>query len=171
MPKALPFPNLHEKEIQELQKQAQTKREFQRVQCLYFRQRGIPAKDIASVLAISTITVKRAWMNYRKFGKKTFLKDRRGGRYNDHMTKIEEGIFLEPFLKKAERGGILIVHEVHAAYEKRIRKKVPKSTVYALLHRHGWRKIVPRPSHPKANKIAQEIFRVSFPPPHGMGRN
>lgn len=169
MPKALPFSDLSEKEIQELQKQAKTKREFQRVQCVYFRQRGISSGDIASVLAISPMTVKRIWAEYRQRGKKGFLKDHRGGRYHEHMTQSQEESFLSPFFGKAERGGMLLVHDVHEAYEDKIKKKVPKSTVYALLHRHGWRKIVPRPSHPKRNKSSQEIFKASFPPNRSVG--
>lgn len=169
MPKALPFSDLSEKEIRELQNQAKTKREFQRVQCVYFRQRGVSSKDIASVLAISMPTVKKVWADYRKRGKGNFLKDHRGGRYHEHMTKNQEEAFLSPFFKKAERGGMLLVNEVHESYENRIKKKIPKSTVYALLHRHGWRKIVPRPSHPKGNTSSQEIFKASFPPNRSVG--
>jgi len=40
--------------------------------------------------------------------------------------------------------------------------KVPASSVYRMLERHGWRKIVPRPSHPKADPQAQEAFKKTL---------
>jgi hypothetical protein len=33
------------------------------------------------------------------------------------------------------------------------------SSIYRLLERHGWRKLVPRPRHPKANPEAQAVFK------------
>jgi hypothetical protein len=32
-----------------------------------------------------------------------------------------------------------------------------------MLARHGWRKIVPRPKHPKADTDAQEEFKKNSP--------
>lgn len=163
MPKIIPFPELTEKRLQTLQEEAITKREFQRVQCLYLRQHGASSHDIAAVLAISAVTVKRVWSDYRRLGEKS-LQERRGGRYRENMSQQEEKEFLAPFFEKAQTGGILMVNEIKKAYEKKLDRFVPKSTIYAILHRHGWRKIVPRPTHPKANKSAREIFKVSFPP-------
>jgi len=31
-----------------------------------------------------------------------------------------------------------------------------------MLERHGWRKIAPRPSHPKADPQAQEAFKKTL---------
>jgi Winged helix-turn helix len=33
------------------------------------------------------------------------------------------------------------------------------STIYNLLARHGWRKLMPRPFHPKRNLAAQNAFK------------
>jgi len=44
-------------------------------------------------------------------------------------------------------------------FEKRIGLKVSKSTIYRLLHRHNWRKIVPLPFHPEQNKEVQAAFK------------
>ena len=48
---------------------------------------------------------------------------------------------------------------IKKAYEQELGKSVPKSTVYRMLARHNWRKIVPRPRHPKADIEAQEAFK------------
>ena len=39
---------------------------------------------------------------------------------------------------------------------------VHKSTIYRLLSRHGWRKVVPRPTHVNADKNKQEEFKKLF---------
>ncbi len=52
-----------------------------------------------------------------------------------------------------------MVSDIKAAYEAKIGRKVPKSTVYRMLERHGWRKIALRPHHPKTDPLAQESFK------------
>ena len=51
------------------------------------------------------------------------------------------------------------ISRVKAAYEQILGRKVPKSTVYRMLARHGWRKVMPRPRHPKADASAQAEFK------------
>jgi hypothetical protein len=43
-----------------------------------------------------------------------------------------------------------------------VKHPVHISTIYRLLDRHGWRKLVPRPRHPKANEREQAIFKKTF---------
>src|ERR1035437_1951297 len=64
------------------------------------------------------------------------------------MTPEEEKEFLEPFRQQALAGEILEVSEIINAYANKLNKKVSKSTVYDLLHRHDWRKVMPRSEHP-----------------------
>jgi hypothetical protein len=40
--------------------------------------------------------------------------------------------------------------------------RVDETTIYRLLKRHEWRKLVPRPFHPKADKEKQELFQQNF---------
>jgi hypothetical protein len=48
--------------------------------------------------------------------------------------------------------------------------KLDPTVTYRLLERHGWRKIVPRPQHPKTDKASQETFKVFFPQDHHAGK-
>ncbi len=50
---------------------------------------------------------------------------------NDYLRKI--------FFQKAHEGKPLVVADIRKAYEAAIGKKVPASTVYRMLARHGWR--------------------------------
>ena len=47
------------------------------------------------------------------------------------------------------------------AMEEKLGRTVPLATAYRLLHRHGWRKIAPRPKHPNNDPVAQETFKKS----------
>ena len=82
-----------------------------------------------------------------------------GGRRRAYLTSEEEKEFLAGFFEAASKGGILVVSEVHVALEKKLGHKVAETTIYRMLARHGWRKIVPRRRPPKANASAKEEFK------------
>ena len=134
--------------------------EFQRIQCILIRATlGSSAAEIARLLGWSVATVHMLHSRYSREGDALFDLKPKGGRHHQNLSFEEEAEFLRPFLGRASKGGILVVSEVQAAYETRIGKKVPPSTVYRLLARHDWRKIVPRPQHPKADPAAQAAFK------------
>lgn len=163
MPNVTPISELSDEQITALQKQAKTKRDFQKVQTIALKKLGYRHDDIKASLNVGRDNITRTISGYRKEGTVYLFKDGRGGRKNENMTEEEEKIFLKPFLKKAEKGGVLIVNEVHKAYDKAVGKKTPFTTVYAMLHRNGWRKISPRPKHPKGNEEKQKAFKAIFP--------
>jgi hypothetical protein len=84
---------------------------------------------------------------------------KRGGRHHQNMSIEEEAAFLHPFLDQARSGGVLIAAEIKREYEALLGREVPESTVYRMLDRHDWRKITPRPRHPKADLAAQAAFK------------
>jgi transposase len=49
--------------------------------------------------------------------------------------------------------------EIKRTLERHVGHSVHKTTVYRLLARHGWRKVVPRPFHKQAKKEKQEEFK------------
>jgi hypothetical protein len=75
------------------------------------------------------------------------------------MTLSEEKALLVCFAKAAGAGELLNIHDLKAAYEQAIGHQTSNSTVYNLLARHGWRKLMPRPFHPKRNLAAQDAFK------------
>ncbi len=72
------------------------------------------------------------------------------------MTAEEEDKFLGPFIEEAPLGGIVEVREIKEAFDARIGSVVPKSTIYRLLNRHGWRKIAPGKKHPNSDPGMQD---------------
>lgn len=141
-------------------KKAEGKPEFQRIQCILLRVTlGASAKDIAQVVGWTVGTVRVMHSQYAKEGDAFFDVVRRGGRHRQNMTVAEEVAFLAPFFDRARAGDILVASEIKVAYEAALGRNVAESTVYRMLDRHGWRKIAPRPSHPKADPAAQAAFK------------
>jgi len=94
----------------------------------------------------------------------------RGGRHHQHLSAEQEAQLLAPFVARAQAGGMLKVAEIQHAYEQQAGVAVAPSTIYRLLDRHGWRKVVPRPRHPKANVAAQGAFKKTAPSGTPRGR-
>ena len=141
-------------------KQAKTKAEFQSVQCLWLRASlGLTADQVATGLGWHPNSVRKLQARYFKEGEAALRRGGRGGRYFQNLSLEEERQLLQEFLAQSERGGILEVSRVKAAYEQVLGREVPKSTVYRRLARHGWRKVVPRPRHPKSDAATQADFK------------
>ena len=150
-------------------KLASTPSEYQRIQCVLIRATlGSSAAEIAQLLGWSTATVHVMHSRWAKEGDAVFHVRRRGGRRHQHLSEEQERDLLAPFVVHAQAGGMLTVSEIQQAYRERTGKQVAASTVYRLLDRHGWRKVVPRPRHPKADVAAQAAFKKTAP--HGTPR-
>jgi len=150
-------------------KRASSHAEYQRIQCVLIRATlGSSAAEIARLLGWSTATVHVLHSRWAKEGDAVFDLRGRGGRRHQYLSEEQERALLDPFIQRAEAGGMLTVTEIQGAYEARTGRQVAPSTVYRLLDRHGWRKVVPRPRHPKSNDAAQAAFKKT--PPHGASR-
>lgn len=120
------------------------------------------AEEIAKHCGVSKFTVQKLISRYNRFGTSAVETKGKGGRNREYLTFEEEKQFLEPFLIRAQTGEIATTAEIQLAFETRIGHEVDDSMIYRLLHRHGWRKIVPRPRHPKAQEEIQEAFKKNF---------
>jgi transposase len=139
-------------------------RAYQRVLCVWLRaELGLDSEAISRALGWNPSYVRQIQAQYLRQGEDALQLAGRGGRYHQNLTVEEEQALLAPFLREAERGGVLVVTAIQTAYEARVGRKVPKSTVYRMLERHGWRKITPRPHHPKADPAAQAAFKKTSP--------
>lgn len=117
------------------------------------------AEKIAKHVGVSKATVNITISKYNREGVVAIDRQNKTTRGNANLSIEEEKEFLKQFFEKAEKGTIPTPHEIHQAFNKRVCKKVVKSTIYRLLQRHNWRKIVPRPFHPKRDKKEQEEFK------------
>lgn len=142
-------------------KVARDARELRQAQAVLLpAQHGLSLEETGRVTGRSKATVARMLAESRRQVEEGGRpRPQWGGRRRQNMSPAEEQAFLAPFFAEAERGGILVVTPIKVAYEKAVGRGVPDSTVYRLLARHGWRKLAPRPRHPKANPEQQEVWK------------
>lgn len=88
---------------------------------------------------------------------------RPGGRKHAYLSPDEEAEFLRPYLESAQHGGVLVVPPIQQALASRLGRPVALSSVYRLLHRHGWRKLAPDKRHPQSDTAAQEDWKKNSP--------
>jgi len=146
-------------EIKQAFKTSADAKELKRLLCLKLRtEQRLDTKQIAEILEYSEIQVRKVISSYNNNGLNAILRGHQGGNHRN-LSYGEEESLLTPFLAKAEKGQILIVPEIHKAYEAALGRSVPPSTVYRMLERHDWRKVMPRPRHPKAKPDEQEAYK------------
>ena len=164
-----PISSDQKESLYKLLKSVKKKADYQRVLCVWLRAlNDLSADEIATLLGLSIHYVKKVQGEYFSGGEKELTVQNKGGRRRQNLTVEEEREFLAPFLREAERGGVLVVGAVHRAYEARVGHPVPLSTVTRLLARHDWRKVIPRPQHPKSDPAAQEAFKKTSRPSSTM---
>lgn len=117
------------------------------------------AQDIAKHIGVSKGFVRQVIQQYNRHGSEALMTRGKGGRRNCYLSWQAEKELIESFKKKAKLGHITTVKEIKLAYEQKIGHPVHKTTIYRLLDRHEWHKIVPRPNHPKEDSVAQEDFK------------
>src|SRR5436309_14372899 len=120
------------------------------------------AQEIALHTGVSVSTVHRVISVYNRLGATAMETPGKGGRRHEYLTLPEEQAFLAPFFAQAARGEIATVAQIQRAYEAKIGHEVDDSTIYRLLARHGWRKLMPRPRHPQADPQVQEQFKKTL---------
>ena len=118
----------------------------QRIQMVLLRESGMTQPAIAAAMGASLSTVNRAHMAYDHGGIKALKPKPNGGRRHENMTLAHERALLARFAKRAGAGEMLNIDDLKAAYEEAIGHATSESTVYNLLHRHDWRKLMPRPT-------------------------
>ena len=120
------------------------------------------AEEIALHTGVSATTVHRVISIYNRLGPTALETPGKGGRRHEYLRLQEEREFLAPFFAQAESGEIATVAQIQRAFEARVGHEVDDSTIYRLLARHGWRKLMPRPRHAQADLQTQEQFKKNL---------
>lgn len=159
-----PLPQGSAEKLELLLKQAVDVKAFKRIQCVYLRAKyGYTSVTIAAMTGYHPTTVRKLHARYLSQGCDALFSKRKGGRYRENLSVDEEEELLCSFLEKSASGHLLEVSQVYNAYCERIGREAGKSTVYAMLNRHQWRKVAPRPQHPNADPQAQQAFKKTSP--------
>ena len=146
------------KEIEQARRDNKDKRAEARLKALELRAKGADAKQVSSATGFHASSVSRLVAKYRDHGLEAISGNHYGGNHRN-MSIEEEAAILAPFQERAEKGELVEVREIAKAYQAAVDHPVSKGQIYFVLHRHGWRKIMPRSRHPK--KASEEEIAAS----------
>jgi transposase len=152
-------------ELEGFRKQKWSGFEHQRFLCVWLRLfNNLSTSKIAKIVGWNVNTVRLTQKGFIDRGVVALTEGKKGGRYNALMTPEEEKLFMSSFVEQANNGALVTANEIKRAMEKQLGQSVHKTTVYRMLKRNGWRKIMPRPSHPKKDKNAGLAFKKRASP-------
>ena len=134
-------------------------RERGRVTCIRLLALGWKAGDVAEAVGLTRSSVYRRKAEFLKDGESTLFTAGWGGRRGGVLTEAEEADFVAHFEDAARKGQMVTASAMAAELAKRAGKPASTMTLYRILARHGWRKVVPRPRHPEADPDRQEAFK------------
>ena len=146
------------KKIEQARRDNKDKRAEARLKALELRAKGADAKEVSRATGFHASSVTRLVAKYRDHGLEAISGNHYGGNHRN-MSIAEEAAILAPFQARAERGELVEVSEIARAYQAAVDHPVSKGQIYFVLHRHGWRKIMPRSRHPK--KASEEEIAAS----------
>ena len=130
--------------------------EHNRWQTLYLaKAKGLSAQEIADIIGVSKYSVNKWVYNYNHLGEESLFSHSKGGNHTSFLSWEEEEELLSEIGKQAEKGLLVVVKTIKAEVEARIGRIVSKDYPYDLLHRHGWRRVVLLPKHPKQDAEKQ----------------
>lgn len=161
MSRHLPIhPWLTDVELLAWTQEAATRAEYQRRLSIWLAYlEGWPAHRVARVLGVSVAAVWKWVSQYNRQGPRGLDRVGRGGRRWAFLTEEQERGLLAEVQQEAGRGQVLTAKQLLPRVCEATGRKVSLDYVYRLFHRHGWRKLAPRPTHVKADPAAQEAFK------------
>jgi transposase len=123
-----------------------------------------PPAVLATRCGLAPQTVRNLLWAYKQRGPAGVDTPGHGQRQLAYLSLEEERAVLEHFEKESAAGHLSTGRVIKTALEAKVGHRVAKTTAYRLLHRHRWRKVVPRPYHPEGTAEKQEAFKKTSPP-------
>lgn len=136
-----------------------------RWQILYLIQIGNQhiAEVIAPLVNLSVHSIYKIVERYNLQGPSSVNCKAKGGRRRALLTTGEEESLILSFEKLAQKGQLKTANDLRGIVEQKVGRPVSDDYLWDLLHRHGWKKKMPRPHHPKRSQAEQNDFKKNFP--------
>ena len=148
------------KKIREEMNNIKTTRIYRKLQAVALRGEGFKNDEIASITGYNSKYISELCKTYVVEGLEGLKSDGRKGGNHRNMSEAEAEDFLQQFVEQAKKGQVITIGAIGKAYDEATNKEHKSlSSVYYLLHSHGWRMIVPRKQHP--GKASDEDIEAS----------
>lgn len=160
MPKTYRFSKEQIEELESAAKKNKDKNVDKRLEALLLRAQGVKRKAVAEKTGFSIAHITKITNHYQNGGIDKVMGSHYAGNHRN-MSVAEEAELLRPFVEASERGQLVEVSEILAAYEAKMGRTFEKDhgRIYRVLKRHGFRKVMPRSQHP--NKASDEAIDAS----------
>ena len=152
------FSNEEVAAIKEARRVNKDKRAEARLKALELRAEGMKSKEVSQATGFHAAYVTTLVAKYREKGLEAISGNHYGGNRRN-MSVEEEAALLAPFKARAEKGELVEIGEIEAAYQQAVGHSIGTSQIYYVLHRHGWRKVMPRSRHPQ--NADEEVIETS----------
>lgn len=144
--------------IKAARRETKDKRADARLKALELRAEGMELSEVSQATGFHAAYVSQLVAKYRDHGLEAISGNHYGGNHRN-MSFEEEAAILAPFKARAEKGELVEISEIETAYQQAVGHSIGTSQIYYVLHRHGWRKVMPRSRHPK--KGSEEVIETS----------
>ena len=135
-------------EIKQARRRNRDKQIERRLKVLELRSEGMGLEAIAERVGFHRSYVSSIIKKYFEEGLAAVAeKHDKGNRRN--MSVEKESALLEQYQEKGEQGQLVEIEAIETAYEKEVGHRIGSGQIYRVLHRHGWRKVMPRSRHPQ----------------------
>ena len=152
--------NQSSQELLNHMKSTKDKTEYMKFQAMHlYKVENKSANEVAQTVGTSNDMIYQWAHRYKKFGVLGLINKPRGGRKWSFMSIEEEKAMLDELTKDATKGLVVVSKVIRNVAEKKLGHPVSADYAEDILNRHGWRKIMPRPKHPKSSKEVQEEFK------------
>ncbi len=135
--------------IKEAAKKNKNKRVDKKLQVLIMRHENKGNEEISARTGYNVRYITTLMGQYKKQGLEEFIRIKQTS-HNRNMSVEQEAKVLAKFEEEADAGHELTVNEIRQGLESELGKETSVAYAYRVLKRHGWRKVMPRPKHPKA---------------------
>ena len=135
--------------VKKAEKETKDKNISRRLRVLMLRYEGHKVAEISEMTGMRVNSISQLCRRYREQGLEEFKRNK----YTSHRQALpveKELEILARFDKAAEAGQEVTAAEIKAAFDEVRGKDTGRGYIYMLLKRHNWRKVTPRPRHPKA---------------------
>jgi transposase len=129
-----------------------------RLHALELRASGLKNPEIAQRLWVNPKVVSRWVSRYCNHGLTSIIKLKYGGNRRN-LSNEQEKVFLEKYETEASKGHVIVVSEMKKEYDELVGHKTGSGTIYKMMKRHEWRKVMPRAAHPK--KASEEEIALA----------
>ena len=147
-------------ELEKAKKKNKDKNKDKRLTALLMHAEGKPHAEIGEATGLAKTYITELVGKFCRGGIAAIIDNHYRGNHRN-LSYAEEEALLEPFRERSRAGQVVDVKEIKQAYEEAVGRTMEKNhgMIYQVLARHEWRKVMPRPRHPK--KASDEAIAAS----------